>query len=190
MHLHTITQLITSISVLPCRSLIVVFWAGTFSHQRLLFCYTAIQITSIPAANFQGWIWTWLDCCFTEWSNMITPRSVSWSVLTVSTWSIIVLNIVGNNYLILAEFLSLLIYNETLSQLNFWYGIGLMVTEGMSVKKMHKRQSKSPKVVCILFIRKILTPSNTARNLSVTVWLVSMWHTAVYSQPITNAPCV
>lgn len=100
--------------VLPCRSLIVVFWAATFSHfQRLLFCFTAIQITSIPAANFQGWIWTWLDCCFTEWSNMITPRSVSWSVLTVSTWSIIVLNIAENNYLILAEILSWIIYNET-----------------------------------------------------------------------------
>lgn len=29
-----------------------------------------------------------------------------------------------------------------------------MVTEGMSVKKMHQTQSKSPKVVCILFIKK------------------------------------
>lgn len=57
------------------------------------------------------------------------------------------------------------------SQLHFWYGIRIMVTEGMSVKKMHQTQSRSPKVVCILFIKK-----NTARNLSVTVWMVSMWH--------------
>lgn len=46
--------------------------------------YTVIQITTVPAANVQGWIWTRLASCFTEWSNKITLRSFSRSVVTKS----------------------------------------------------------------------------------------------------------